>query len=91
MSAESLWDPDMSKTLMESTHIPEDVFSLLDGVAPVEKIAPIDENQSKNSGKHVVTDDSLPGPSKKCRLVYSLPLLLDNLPPPLYSTTMLCL
>jgi len=58
---------------MESICIPEDVFSLLDEVVPVEKTAPTDENQSmKNLGKHAITDDSLPGPSKKYRFASPL-------------------
>ena len=74
MSAESLWNPDITKLLMESVPIPEDVFfSLLDEMVPVERTAPTDENQSvKNLGKRAITNDSLLGPSKKCRFASPL-------------------
>lgn len=55
---------------MESTHTPEDVFSLLDKVPPVERTVPTDENQSmKSLEKHAIADD---GPSKKCRFASPL-------------------
>ena len=44
MSGESLWNPDVTKLLMESVPIPENVFLLLDMVVPVERTAPTDEN-----------------------------------------------
>ena len=70
MSAESLWGTDVTKILMESSRIPEDV---LDEVAPVERTAPTDKNQSmKNVGKHAPAGDSLPGPSKKCQFASPL-------------------
>lgn len=70
MSAESLWELDFTKLLTEITPIPEDVFSLLHEVA---NIAPTDENELvKNPGQHAMTEDSVPGPSKKCRFASPL-------------------
>ena len=67
MSAESLWNPDVTELLMESVPIPEDMFSLLDEVV---QLTPTDENPSmKNLGKHAIADDSLPGPSRSVYLL----------------------